>query len=90
MKGRLSVGLLVVALVVAMLPLGGATGATLGKYIVVLKDSVQDPQAIAKEHAGTYGFKVREVYKHALKGYAADMTAQQARSVSTDARVAWS
>jgi subtilisin len=41
------------------------------RYIVVLKDDVTRPRAVARELARQLDFKVTRVYKNALKGFAA-------------------
>jgi subtilisin len=42
-------------------------------YIVVLRDSVPDPAAVAAEQGRTHGFQASFVYTHALKGFAASI-----------------
>ncbi|GAA0807824.1 hypothetical protein Sya03_42130 [Spirilliplanes yamanashiensis] len=56
-------------------------------YVVVLKDSrtAADVRAVAKRHRAT----PRTTYTHALRGFAATMTAQQARQVAGDPAVAF-
>src|SRR5438874_10115562 len=66
-----------------------AASASAGKYIVVLKDSVGDPGAVAKQQAKEDGARVSHVYSHALKGYAATIPADKLASVRADARVDW-
>jgi subtilisin len=56
-----------------------------GRYIVVLKDGVSETAASA-QHA-RQGAKVFHHYKHALNGYAAEMTASQLAAVRADKRV---
>src|SRR5829696_4926292 len=41
------------------------------RYIVVFEDSVQNPAAVANEHARENGLQVRFVYTDAIEGYAA-------------------
>src|SRR5947208_4611591 len=68
----LSLGV-VVALVAASA--GNAGDKTIpGHYIVVLKDTAPDPHAVAAEHAHAWGARVKFVYRHALKGYAARLS----------------
>jgi subtilisin family serine protease len=55
-----------------------------GRYIVVLDDSVEDPAAVAADHARRYGAEVTHVYTHALKGYAARFSGAQATAVESD------
>jgi subtilisin family serine protease len=78
------------ALVMA-LSLAGATlaaGATSPKrYIVVLKDSVKHPGAVAERHEENRGADVSNVYRSALKGYAATLTPKEAEAVERDPSV---
>jgi subtilisin family serine protease len=55
-----------------------------GRYIVVLDDSVEDPAAVAADHARRYGAEVTHVYTHALKGYAALFSGAGATAVESD------
>jgi subtilisin family serine protease len=56
------------------------------RYIVVLADTV-NTDAVAGEQAHRYGAQVSYVYRRALHGYAARMTAAQAASLTRDRRV---
>lgn len=56
-------------------------------YIVVLHDFVLDSATVAAEHAGVYAAEVGFVYRHALKGYSAEMTEDASVLVSSDPRV---
>lgn len=58
-------------------------------YIVVLKDEVNHPRAVADDHARSHGSRVAFVYTDALKGYAATMSEQAAANIARDPRVAW-
>jgi hypothetical protein len=42
-------------------------------YIVVFKDRVTDPVALAEQLVATYGGKLRYTYQYALKGFAAEL-----------------
>ena len=57
-------------------------------YIVVLKDNVSDPGAVAREHGRRHGANVGSVYSHALKGYSARISDGRVDSVRADSRVA--
>lgn len=57
-------------------------------YIVVLKDSVGNPAAVAAEHGRRFGTDVTLVYTHALKGYAARATGAAVGEIRNDSRVA--
>lgn len=58
-----------------------------GSYIVTL-DAEASAASVAAVHAGRHGVVVDHVYRHALRGYAARMSASQARAVAADPRVA--
>lgn len=59
-------------------------------YIVVFKEGVHDPAAIANEQAQNNGLSIRFVYQHALEGYAAAFPNDQAlQRVHNDPRVAY-
>jgi subtilisin family serine protease len=95
MRGRL-LFLLFAAIVVmsastAVANANGATtasGATRG-YIVVLKNTVADPGAVAAVQGRAHGFRARFVYRHALKGYAASIPAAAVAAISSDPRVSF-
>ena len=55
-------------------------------YIVSLASG--EPGAVAGEHARRYGAQVSQVYRHALRGYAARMPAKAAAALARDGRVA--
>jgi hypothetical protein len=75
------------ALVTASVGLGTAHGAPqAGRYIVVLRDGTDSAAVAAKDH-GKYGAEVSQVYKHALKGYAATLTPSGLAAVSNDPSV---
>jgi subtilisin family serine protease len=59
------------------------------RYIVVLKDSVAQPDAVADQQGRRVGAAVGTVFRHALKGYVATLTAAQASALEADARVAY-
>ena len=64
---------------------GPAAGAEAEQsYIVVLKDSVADPAAAAAAHQGSFGFTTSKIYRHAVSGYAATMSAATAKRVAAD------
>jgi subtilisin len=89
MRRGLLLGSTVILLVagVVWLPLAGAAAPTSG-YIVVLKGSVGSPGAVAAEQAQARGLTVGHVYRHALKGYSATMTAADAQALRADPQVA--
>ncbi|MBI4729104.1 MAG: S8 family serine peptidase [Acidobacteria bacterium] len=61
----------------------------LHRYIVVLQDTVPDPAQVASEHAASYTAEVRQVFRHALKAYAAYIPAPSIQAVAADSRVAF-
>jgi subtilisin len=63
------------------------TGAIPGSYIVVLEAG--HPSSVAQEHARGHGVEVSHVYAHALRGYAARMSAAAAARIAQDPRVAF-
>lgn len=56
-----------------------------GRYIVVLNDSVQNPKGFAAAN----GVTPDQVYKHALKGFAANIPAQALKGLQKNPHVAW-
>jgi subtilisin family serine protease len=64
-----------------------AQGAIKDQYIVVLRDDVSDPRAVAQQHANANGLGVLQVYEHALKGYAAKIPPARLNAVRSDPRV---
>lgn len=59
---------------------------TTSRWIVTLHAG--DPDVVAADHRRRLGTGVDHVYRHALRGYSATMTAQQARQVASDPNVA--
>src|SRR5665811_385622 len=64
----------------------GAAGPGAERHIVVLEDSVQRPGAVASQHARRFGAEVSDVYRSALRGYAAARDSRVA-FVEADQRV---
>lgn len=58
-----------------------------GDYIVVLADGT-DASATALEHARSYGARVGHVYRYALRGYSAHLSATAVARIAADPRVA--
>lgn len=56
-------------------------------YVVVLKDSRAAVDGQARTVAGRHGAKLHRTYAHALRGFSATMSAQQARRVAGDPAV---
>lgn len=94
MRGRFVSRCAVVAVLAGPLTVGSAaTGTaattTTGKYIVVLKDGAGDPGVLSVRQALRYRAAVGFVYRKALSGYSATMTAGDVASLRTDPSVAW-
>jgi subtilisin family serine protease len=68
---------------------GQAAPSSSQRYIVVLKDSVAQPGAVADQQGRRVGASVGGVFRHALKGYVATLTAGQVAALEADARVAY-
>lgn len=66
-----------------------AAGQAPGRYIVVLQQSVNNPDAVAAEHSRSYNAQVSSVYRYALKGYAAAIPNDRVNEVRGDPRVAF-
>ncbi|MBI3841797.1 MAG: S8 family serine peptidase [Thaumarchaeota archaeon] len=60
-----------------------------GHYIVVLKDSVSDPVAVAKDIGSKHGLGLGFIYSHALKGFSADIPDAVLNKVKNDKRVSY-
>src|SRR5665811_1146623 len=67
----------------------GAAGPGAERHIVVLEDSVQRPGAVASQHARRFGAEVSDVYRSALRGYAATLPPRAAAAIARDSRVAF-
>jgi subtilisin family serine protease/sugar lactone lactonase YvrE len=60
-----------------------------GQYIVVLKDSVDSPLAVAKAQANNHDGQLGPVYSHAIKGYAATLSKQAVEDLRQNPKVAY-
>ncbi len=56
-------------------------------YIVVLKDDVAAPAAVASEMARRHGLALAHIYSHALKGFSATIPAGRLNALKNDSRV---
>jgi subtilisin len=65
---------------------GHGDGSAVGSYIVTLRAG--DPAEVAQRHARADGAVIEQVYRHALRGYAARMTAGAAARLAADPAVA--
>jgi subtilisin family serine protease len=86
-RSIIGTGLAVLGSSLAALTLSSAAFA--GSYIVVLKDSVSSPGAVAASTGEAHGFKARFVYGHALKGYAGSFSAATASAIAAQPDVAY-
>ena len=68
----------------ALLAPQASAAASTKSYIVVFKDTVLDPAAVATQQGRAHGFQASFVYRWALKGYAARMNEQAALALSRD------
>ena len=59
------------------------------RYVVVLDDANADSEAIAGKLAKRHGGDVRFVYRHALKGFSVQLTADKALALSQEPAVRW-
>lgn len=89
MLRKLAIVVLFVSLLASMVPAASAGSERVGRYIVVLKDSVDHPGAVAREHAQGNGARIGFVYSKALKGYSATMSDVAAARLSSDRRVSY-
>ena len=90
MSKRLPILFVVLAVIAAFAGAGAnAAPAPQGDYIVVLKDSVADPGAVAAQHAKAFGGQVGHVYRHALKGYAATLSPDRLELLRANPLVAY-
>lgn len=64
-------------------------GKVPNSYIVVFKDSVEDPEAVATSLAAGHGIVKRRVYRHSIKGFSAHMSEARAEALADDPRVAY-
>jgi subtilisin family serine protease len=85
---RLLLGSVLALLVAATTPLAAAGAAPVRGYIVALKGSVGAPDMVAAQQARSRAFVVGHVYRAALKGYSAVMSAADAQALRADPRVA--
>jgi subtilisin family serine protease len=86
MRRRVVVGGLLAALVVsvvAAVPAVAAPEGRTGSYIVVLKGSANPTAA-----AGRHGTRATHVYRHALRGYSAQLSAAKVAALRADPNVA--
>jgi subtilisin len=95
MHRRLAVRLTLTTMLITVTFVSGVNAAprigaaTTERYIVVLKDSVTTPAAVAAEHARTQGARIGHVYRSALKGYSATLSSDRLAVLRADPRIAY-
>ncbi|MGH9041081.1 MAG: S8 family serine peptidase [Acidimicrobiia bacterium] len=73
--------------VLAPAPVLSAAPAGVSSYVVMLAAGTGDPAAVAAEQATVLGFTVDHVYRSAITGFAADLTAPDLAALRRDPRV---
>jgi subtilisin family serine protease len=73
----------------ALLVAGPAAAAAKARYIVVFDGSVSQPAVTAAHQAKARGAAVDQVFRHAIKGYTVELTADQAADLEGAPGVAW-
>jgi Subtilase family/Peptidase inhibitor I9 len=79
---------ILIPLVTLLLGATFAAPAGAARYVVVLDEGV-DPDAVAAYHEGFAGVTVVHRYRHALNGYAAEVTPTALAALRADSRVAF-
>ena len=88
MRRRLVVVVAIVAILGGLRVTAAARGATPGRYIVLLNNSVASPASVAHAHAAAQHAQVGFVYSAAVKGYSAALSAAAVRALRADPQVA--
>jgi aqualysin 1 len=86
---RIALALAVAGTILVAFGTTATTAADRASYIVVLKDSVANPAAVASEQAARFGGTVTHVYSHALKGYSLTLPTAAVVGISADPRVSY-
>lgn len=73
-----------IAVFAALVPVAGAARAARAGYVAVYANSVTDPGAATSRRERRDGFTSRFRYSHALKGFAANLTAAQVARLEAD------
>jgi subtilisin family serine protease len=84
---RIVLALAVAAAALATLGAASPSASDRASYIVVLKSSVANPEAVAQEQAARFGGTVSHVYSHALKGYSLTLPSAAVARLAADPRV---
>jgi subtilisin family serine protease/sugar lactone lactonase YvrE len=86
---RSALSLLFAALAVTAIFAATAAASEEGRYIVVLKDSVEHPGAVAEDQTEETDGELGFVYRHALSGYSAILPQAEVEALEEDPRVAY-
>jgi subtilisin len=78
---------LTLSLAVVACMAGDAVAASESRVIVVLEDGAGDPGTVAAEHGRRFGARVSNVYRSALRAYAATVPSDRVGSIRADRRV---
>lgn len=73
----------------ALFPSSAATAEEAGRYIVVFEDSVDRPGNLARAQTAERDGKLGFVYRHALKGYSAELSKGAVQALRNDPKVAY-
>src|SRR4051812_23105916 len=86
---RISIGaFLICAAAMLAVALPSASSAEASKsYIVVLNDDVAHPANVAHRHEENRGAELDHIYKAAIKGYSAVLTADELKAIKQDPNV---
>jgi subtilisin family serine protease len=82
-------GLLLATAAILLVGAPSALAEEMDPYIIVLKDSVNHPEVVARRHEANRGARLGPIYRSALKGYAAELEPAEARAVASDPTVAY-
>lgn len=85
--GVLVLSFIVIQIVHKTIRVQAATNIIPGQYIVVMKDSVADPETVANEHAKAYGLIIAHTYKNVIKGYSAVIPEARLKKIKEDPRI---
>jgi subtilisin family serine protease len=91
LKTTARIALAVAVLAATLAAFGAASPAASDRasYIVVLRDSVANPAAVAEQHAARFGGTISHVYSHALKGYSVTLPSAAAPALAQAPGVAY-
>ncbi|MGH2662792.1 MAG: S8 family peptidase [Actinomycetota bacterium] len=79
--------LALIAALTTLWPSGAGAATERHSYIVMLKRSVEKPAAVGHRQAQRFGTDLDLVYRHAVEGFALDLTAAQARVLTANPNV---